>query len=199
MNGTWHTRMGIFYSLKPLLKTKSKNNENLSFLLRHTTYFLFSILAYFVTTQLNHFPCAFSCIIQKIPISQNLRLFKLANFLLFSVSFFQNLLSQCGDIEKNPGPKYSSLRFCHWNLNGLIAHDCIKITLIQAYITDQNFDIVCLSETFLNSSIQNDDHKLKIDGYNLIRSDHPSDSKKMESVFIIKNLLLLLGVTTFAL
>ena len=93
---------------------------------------------------------------------------------------------------------YSSLRFCHLNLNGLIAHDCIKITLIQAYITDQNFDIVCLSETFLNSSIQNDDHKLKIDGYNLIRSDHPSDSKKMESVFIIKNLLLLLG-TTFAL
>ena len=50
--------------------------------------------------------------------------------------------------------------------------------MIQAYITDQNFDIVCLSETFLNSSIQNDDHKLKIDGYNLIRSDHPSDSKK---------------------
>ena len=94
---------------------------------------------------------------------------------------------------------YSSLRFCHLNLNGLIAHDCIKITLIQAYITDQNFDIVCLSETFLNSSIQNDDHKLKIDGYNLIRSDHPSDSKKVESVFIIKNLLLLLGMTTFAL
>ena len=94
---------------------------------------------------------------------------------------------------------YSSLRFCHLNLNGLIAHDCIKITLIQAYITDQNFDIVCLSETFLNSSIQNDDHKLKIDGYNLIRSDHPSDSKKVESVFIMKNLLLLLGVMTFAL
>ena len=71
--------------------------------------------------------------------------------------------------------------------------------MIQAYITDQNFDIVCLSETFLNSSIQNDDRKLKIDGYNLIRSNHASDSKKVESVFIIKNILLLLGVTTFAL
>ena len=34
-----------------------------------------------------------------------------------------------------------------------------------------------LSETFLNSSIQSDDDKIKIDGYNLIRSDHPSDSK----------------------
>ena len=49
---------------------------------------------------------------------------------------------------------------------------------MQAYIADQNFDIVCLSETFLNSSIQNDDNKLKIDGYNLIRRDHPSDSKQ---------------------
>ena len=38
--------------------------------------------------------------------------------------------------------------------------------MIQAYITDQNFDIIFLLETFLNSLIQNDDHKLKIDGYN---------------------------------
>ena len=60
--------------------------------------------------------------------------------------FFLNLLPQCGDIDKNPGPKYSSLIFCHWNLNRLTAHDCVKITLIQAYITDQNFDIVCLSD-----------------------------------------------------
>ena len=50
--------------------------------------------------------------------------------------------------------------------------------MIQAYITDQNLNIFCLSEAFLNSSIQSYDHKLKIDGYNLIRSDHPSDSKK---------------------
>ena len=30
----------------------------------------------------------------------------------------------------------------------------------------------------MNSSIQSDDNRIKIDGYNLIRSDHPSDSKK---------------------
>ena len=65
--------------------------------------------------------------------------------------------------------------------------------MIKAYITDQNFDIVCLSETFLNLPIQNDDHKLKIDGFNLIRSDHTSESKKkVASVFIIKNIFLLL-------
>ena len=50
--------------------------------------------------------------------------------------------------------------------------------MIQTYITNHNFGIVCLSETFPNSSIQNNDHKLKIDGYNLTRSDYPSDAKK---------------------
>ena len=50
--------------------------------------------------------------------------------------------------------------------------------MLQPYVTQYNCDIICLSETFLNSSIQNDDDRIKIDGYNLIRSDHPSDSKK---------------------
>ena len=93
--------------------------------------------------------------------------------------FIQNLLSCCGDIEENPGPKYSSLTFCHWNLNGLTAHDSTKISLLQqAYITQHNDDIICLTETFLNSSILSDDNRIKIDVYYLIRSDHPSVSKK---------------------
>ena len=33
-----------------------------------------------------------------------------------------DLLCGCGDIEANPGPKYSSLTFVHWNLNCLTAH-----------------------------------------------------------------------------
>ena len=50
--------------------------------------------------------------------------------------------------------------------------------MIQAFITDQNFNIICLSDTFPNSSLQNDDHQQKIEDYNLIRPDHPSGSKK---------------------
>ena len=65
-----------------------------------------------------------------------------------------NLLICCGDIEKDPGPKYSSLKFCHWNFNGLTAHDSIKISLLQAYIIHNNYDIICISETFLDFSIQ---------------------------------------------
>ena len=36
----------------------------------------------------------------------------------------------------------------------------------------------CISETFLNSSIPTNDDRISIDGYNLIRADHPSDLKE---------------------
>ena len=102
---------------------------------------------------------------------------KIAKITMFLVLCIPGLIFRCGDIEKNPGPKYLSLTFCHWNLNGLTAHDSIKISLLQAYVTQHNYDIICLSETFLNCSIDSSDTKISIDGYNLIRSDHPSDSK----------------------
>ena len=49
-----------------------------------------------------------------------------------------NLLLCYGDVEKNPGPKYSSLKSYHWNLNGVTAHDSIKTSLLQAYIIQNN-------------------------------------------------------------
>ena len=88
------------------------------------------------------------------------KLSKVMKTTIFLSLCISNLLMQCGDIETNPGPKYSSLTFCHWNLNGLTAHDNIKISLLQAYVTQYNCDIICLSETFLNSSIQNDDYRI---------------------------------------
>ena len=78
------------------------------------------------------------------------------------------LLIRSRDIETNPVPKKQScLKFFHWNLNGLAAHDFIKLPLIEAYIAASNFDIVCLSETFLNSSLPNDDNRINIVGYSL--------------------------------
>ena len=54
----------------------------------------------------------------------------------------------------------------------------MKISFLQAYIiTQHNYDIICLSETFLNSSIETNYDRISIDGCNLIRADHPSDSK----------------------
>ena len=59
--------------------------------------------------------------------------------LSFVAHFMVLLLLRSGDIEKNPGPKKSSVfNFCHWNLNSLAAHDFVEITLIEAFITTHN-------------------------------------------------------------
>ena len=39
-------------------------------------------------------------------------------------------------------------------------------------------DIICLSETYLDSSIQSDNDNLKILGRNLVRSDRSSNNKR---------------------
>ena len=49
------------------------------------------------------------------------------------------------------------------------------------------FDIICLSETYLDSSI--DDASLEISGYYLTRSDHPSNKKRGGICIYFKNLL----------
>ena len=64
------------------------------------------------------------------------------------------LLLQSNDIEISLGHmKSSRLNFCHWNLNGIAAHDFVKVLLIEAFIKAKNIDIIRLSETFLDSTI----------------------------------------------
>ena len=90
------------------------------------------------------------------------------------------LITLSGDVEVNPGSKKSvskCLSICHWNLNSILAHDYSKLYLLKAYISVHKFDIVCLSETYLDSTVPLDDVNLVISGYNLIRSDHPSNTK----------------------
>ena len=87
---------------------------------------------------------------------------------------------QChGDIELNPGPKKlrnKSLSVCHWNLNSLTAHNYSKLTQLKAYTSMYKYDFICLSETYLDSSTP--DSLLEIEGYNLIRADHPDSIKR---------------------
>ena len=52
-----------------------------------------------------------------------------------------------------------------------------KVSLQSAYISVQKFDIIYLSETYLNSEIPSDEENLELAGYNLVREDHPSNSK----------------------
>ena len=90
--------------------------------------------------------------------------------------------SLSGDIETNPGPaqkiQNKSFSICHWNLNSITAHGYAKVSLLKAYITAHKMDIICLSETYLDSTIQSGNDNLEIPGYNLVRSDHPSNNKR---------------------
>ena len=49
---------------------------------------------------------------------------------------------------------------------------------MKAYIILHKYDIICLSETYLDSSTTNVDEELQIPGYTLIRSDQPSNTKR---------------------
>ena len=75
------------------------------------------------------------------------------------------IISLSGDIEINPGPKSNALNWyfstCHLNLNSISAHMFTKIFLLSAYISVHKSDIICLSETYLNSEIPSDDKSWK--------------------------------------
>jgi len=79
------------------------------------------------------------------------------------------------------------LSVCQWNLNSVWVDNFSKITQISAYLNVHKFDIFCLCETFLDSSIGDDDPRLAIDGYDLIRCDHPSNSKRGGVCIYFKN------------
>ena len=94
-----------------------------------------------------------------------------------------------GDVEINPDPKRTpkaSLSICHQNLNSICAHSCAKLSLLRAYLAFHKFDIVYLLETYLNSSNSLVNETLAISRYNLVRSDHPLNSKRGGICFYYK-------------
>ena len=103
-----------------------------------------------------------------------------------------HLVNLSGDVEKNPGPKsYSAqyLTICHWNLNSITAHNFTKIVLLKVYLSIHKMDIVCLSETFLDSSISIDGDNLQIARYSLVRANHPSNTKRGGVLLYYKSFL----------
>ena len=72
--------------------------------------------------------------------------------------------------------KKNSLSVCHWNLNSLSAHNFSKLTQMKAYMSVYKHDFICLSETYLDSSTP--DSLLEIDGYILVRANHPNNIKR---------------------
>ena len=59
-----------------------------------------------------------------------------------------------------------------------MAYTFSKLSLLEAYNVEHKFDMICLSETFLDSSIPSDNERLNMKGYKQIRADNPNNSKK---------------------
>lgn len=90
------------------------------------------------------------------------------------------LVNLIGDVDKKPGLKYSvqySAIF-HWNLRSIIAHNFIKVSLLKAHPSTQKMDLVCPSDTFLDSSVPDDNDNLQIPGYSSVRNDQPLSTKR---------------------
>ena len=69
-----------------------------------------------------------------------------------------------------------------------MAHNFIKVSLLQTLAVTNDYDIICLTETFLDSSIENDDDdRISIPGYNFLRAKHPSNTKREEACIYYKD------------
>ena len=79
-----------------------------------------------------------------------------------------------GDLETNPGP--DTLDFCCWNVNSITAHEFLRVSLIEAYNSVYNYDLIGIVETHLDSMI--DEGRLALDGYTFVKSDHPQNVKR---------------------
>ena len=102
-------------------------------------------------------------------VSKGLYVYTLVTFMRY-IWVCSIIIEMSGDIKMNPGPKPSSCNkcfICHWNLNSISAHNFMKLSLLRAYISFHNFDILCLSETCLDSTIFSNNSNLTTPGYDL--------------------------------
>ena len=95
--------------------------------------------------------------------------------MLYGLDFIHLWLRGAKPTPKNTKSYYFSP--CHSNLNSLPAHDFSKLLLIEAYNTHYNFDMIRLSETYLDFSYADDDTRLYLKDFTLIRADNLRNCK----------------------
>ena len=171
--------VGVFNNLKiPLKKTHGSSLQK-NILINHLIQTLIILTALTVRYVIS------------LSSAQNIRF--LRRSLFYSIYFINavsyihhmwlySLAIKCsGDIEENPGPKPNSCEYlsvCHWNLNSISAHNFIKLSPLRSYISINEIDILCLSETYLDSRILSGNDNLELPGYNLVRADSPTNTRR---------------------
>ena len=122
-NGTYNFSRKV---LKPKSFSSKENNFYAVHCLSKIMVYLVLMLYYFLSICLVMF--IFDAVTAYIGKSSNALPF--INDYLRNLPFVALLLLRSGDVETNLGPKKSSvMKFCHWNLNGLAAHDFLKVSL----------------------------------------------------------------------
>ena len=90
-------------------------------------------------------------------------------------------------LEENPIPKPSSFFIGIWTVSLHIT--LWKYHFLRAYISTHKCDVIYFSETFLDSDTSGDEDNLKNVVYNLIRADHPSNTKEGSGCMYYKHYL----------
>ena len=76
--------------------------------------------------------------------------------------------------DENLGP--GTLDFCCWNLNSIAAHDYLRVSLIEAYNSVYNYDLIGIAEIHLDSTVDKD--RLALGGYTYMQNNHPQNVKR---------------------
>ena len=50
--------------------------------------------------------------------------------------------------------------------------------MLEAYNTVRIYDFICIGKTYFNSSVKSDHDNLRINGYQLIQTDHPLNTTR---------------------
>ena len=89
---------------------------------------------------------------------------------LFRILVLPNLIRQCGDVESNPGPGplASEPKIVHINLRSITADGdttggTTKFSEFESFVSSYEFDIIGITETWLDTDIDND--KLYLNNY----------------------------------
>ena len=122
----------------------------------------------------------------------NFSVCKESPFLMFTLLYIHQwwtfvLILRDGDVHPHPGPPRNLLKIKHWNLNSIIAHDGIRVPLIQSFNLIQNYDLIAITETALNESTSNE--TIQLEGYTPIRKDLPSGTSHGGVMFYHKDSL----------
>ena len=98
-----------------------------------------------------------------------------------------------GVIHPNPGTVTRTFNFCHWNLNSVLAHNKIKISLLEAYDSVYHNDVIALTETQLNQGKRDDEilvDEILVNGFSgepFRKDDSSSDRYRGISVYYKEN------------